>query len=117
MVDLILGNDDLVCDNVIDERYAHCSAIAEITGLYWGRPVGKNSRTRPARLTVEIDRDVDFHFAHHGSDLGVIQSLHVDEAVECGIDPLAHLAFVVGAQRNRRRIETRSIVMLEHAGD
>src|SRR5207253_4364214 len=80
-------------------------------------PVGKNSRTRATRLTVEINRDVDFHFAHHGSDLSITQSLRIDEAVERARDPLAHGACVAGAQRNRRTVETRSIMMLEHAGN
>src|SRR5271167_3057832 len=117
MANLILRNNDRICDNVIDERCAHCSAIAEITDLHWGGPVGKNSGTRPARLTVEINYDVDFHFTHHGRDLGITQSLHVDEAVERSLDPPAHCASVVGAQRNRSRVETRSIVMLEHTSD
>jgi hypothetical protein len=79
--------------------------------------VGKNTGSRPTRLTVKIYRDVDFHFTHHGSDLGITQSLRIDEALEGGLDPPAHRATVIGAQRNRRSVETRSIVMLEHAGN
>jgi hypothetical protein len=79
--------------------------------------VGKNSGSRPTRLTIEIYRDVDFRFAYLGSDLGIAQSLYFDEAVEGSFDPPAHRASVVGAKRNRRSVEPRSIVMLEHAGD
>ena len=79
--------------------------------------MGKNTGSRPTRLTIEIYRDVDFHFAHHGSDLGITQSLRIDEALERGLDPPAHRANAIGAQRNRGSVETRSIVVLEHAGN
>ena len=71
MANLIVRNNDLVRDNVIDERYAHCSTIAEVTCLHRAGPVGKNSGSRPTRLTIEIYRDVDFRFAYLGSDLGI----------------------------------------------
>ena len=117
MTNLVLRNDDLVCDDVIDEWHAHRSTVREVARLHGGGPMGKNSRSRPTQLTIEVNRDVDFHFADHRSDLGISQSPHIDETLERGLDPAPHRASIVGAQRNRGGLETRSVVMLEHAGN
>ena len=112
---LFLRNYDVVSDQVIDVRRAHCAWITEITDLQWCGTLREDSCSAVFRVAFEIDGDVDFHPAQQRGDLGITVFADIDELFECAFDAGAQIAAVVRPVRNRDRVETAAIVVFEHA--
>ena len=83
--------------------------------LNGGGAQSEDAGTRASGISLEVDRDVDFHGAQSCRHLRIALCPHIDEAIECGFQPHAHVALIIGPEGEGIGLEFFPIPMLEHA--
>ena len=92
---MLLGNDDAVGDDVVQERHAHRASENQDNLPARAPADGQDCRAFISGIPVEINCDVDFHLAQYRGDLGIALGLHIDEPVERCFDPPTRIASIV----------------------
>src|SRR5262249_39502644 len=88
----------VVGQEVIDGCCADSSRIDEISDLKRRSAMGKDAGAGSDVIAFEIDGDVDFAIAHKLRDLAIGLVAHVDEVLECTLQPLPELPFIILAE-------------------
>ena len=71
--------------------------------------------TATGRETHQVDDNIDLELANEQRHVAIAFAVDVDEAIECALQPRAHVALIVGAKRDGDHLEARAIVPLDQA--
>ena len=102
---------------VVDAALRDLEASGEAEIIHLDRRGAKRKYTGASacRQPCQVDGDVDFQPAQERSHFKVALSPHIDKSIECAPESAAHFAAVVEAIGYRNGLETRAVMMLEHA--
>ena len=106
--------DNPVGDDIIDEIRAGRAGIPHVFRLHRRGAMRQNPGPRAAGMAPEIHRDIDFPGPQLRRHLAVALRPGIVESIEGLHQPCAHVAAIVGTERNRGDLETPAVMALEH---
>ena len=113
---LVFGNDEPVCDDVVDVGGAHEAGISQIIHRHGDGSGGEDPGSRVGGEAHAVDGYIDLKLPDLASDLFITGPTDVDEAFEGRAHPPTYLRSVIDAERDARDLEAGPVVAFEQAG-
>src|SRR5206468_1016103 len=105
---MLLGYDDTIGNDVVDELGAHRSGVTEVAHLNRRRTAHKYFWTGIVGESFQVHGDVDFQVSKEPRYFAIALMANVDKSVKGAPQTRSHFAAIVGTERNGDRFEPAS---------